>query len=109
MIMGFNHDDKSDGSGKDGITSIFTDDVAKKNMFEKADLDSLFLEIKDDGSANISWENTSLRSWISDSFSNGLPSDLSEQIVSVDKADEYWLYELLRISAARRLSIPAIR
>lgn len=42
MIMGFNHDDKSDGSGKDGIAFIFTDDVAKKNMFEKADLDSLF-------------------------------------------------------------------
>lgn len=50
-----------------------------------------------------------MRFWISDSFSNGLPSDLSEQIVSVDKADEYWLYELLRISAARGLSIPAIR
>ena len=42
MIMGFNHDDKSDGSGKAGIISIFTDDVAKKDMFEKADLDSLF-------------------------------------------------------------------
>ena len=87
MIMGFNHDDKSDGSGKAGITFIFADDVAKKNMFERADLDSLFQEIQDDGSANISWENASLRSWLSDSFSNELPSDLREQIVSVDKAD----------------------
>lgn len=87
MIMGFNHDDKSDGSGKAGITFIFADDIAKKNMFEKADLDNLFQKIQDDGSASISWENTSLRSWLSDSFSNVLPSDLSEQIVSVDKAD----------------------
>ena len=87
MIMGFNHDDKSDGSGKAGITFIFADDVAKKNMFERADLDNLFQEIQDDGSANISWENASLRSWLSDSFSNELPSDLREQIVSVDKAD----------------------
>lgn len=87
MIMGFNHDDKSDGSGKAGITFIFADDVAKKNMFERADLDNLFQEIQDDGSANISWENASLRSWLSDSFSSELPSDLREQIVSVDKAD----------------------
>lgn len=87
MIMGFNHDDKSDGSGKAGITFIFADDIAKKNMFEKADLDNLFQKIQDDGSASISWENASLRSWLSDSFSNELPSDLREQIVSVDKAD----------------------
>ena len=87
MIMGFNHDDKSDGSGKAGITFIFADDIAKKNMFERADLDNLFQKIQDDGSANISWENASLRSWLSDSFSNELPSDLREQIVSVDKAD----------------------
>ena len=87
MIMGFNHDDKSDGSGKAGITFIFADDIAKKNMFERADLDNLFQKIQDDGSASISWENTSLRSWLSYSFSNELPSDLSEQIVSVDKAD----------------------
>lgn len=87
MIMGFNHDDKSDGSGKAGITFIFADDIAKKNMFEKADLDNLFQKIQDNGSASISWENASLRSWLSDSFSNELPSDLREQIVSVDKAD----------------------
>lgn len=87
MIMGFNHDDKSDSSGKAGITFIFADDIAKKNMFERADLDNLFQKIQDDGSASISWENASLRSWLSDSFSNELPSDLREQIVSVDKAD----------------------
>lgn len=87
MIMGFNHDDKSDGSGKAGITFIFADDIAKKNMFERAGLDNLFQKIQDDGSASISWENASLRSWLSDSFSNELPSDLREQIVSVDKAD----------------------
>jgi|GEM_PF-817903 len=87
MIMGFNHDDKSDGSGKAGITFIFTDDVAKQNMCEKSDMDSLFQEIQDKGSATLSWEDTSLHAWLSDSFTAQLPSELSDKIVAVDKAD----------------------
>ncbi len=70
MIMGFNHDDKSDGSGKAGITFIFTDDVAKQNMCEKSDMDSLFQEIQDNGSATLSWEDTSLHAWLTDSFTS---------------------------------------
>lgn len=87
MIMGFNHDDKSDGSGKAGITFIFTDDVAKQNMCEKSDMDSLFQKIQDNGSATLSWEDTSLHSWLSDSFVSQLPSELSDKIVAVDKTD----------------------
>lgn len=87
MIMGFNHDDKSDGSGKAGITFIFTDDVAKQNMCEKSDMDSLFQEIQDKGSATLSWEDTSLHTWLSDSFTGQLPSELIDKIVAVDKAD----------------------
>lgn len=87
MIMGFNHDDKSDGSGKAGITFIFTDDVAKQNMCEKSDMDSLFQEIQDNGSATLSWEDTSLHAWLSDSFTGQLPSELSDKIVAVDKTD----------------------
>lgn len=87
MIMGFNHDDKSDGSGKAGITFIFTDDVATRNMCEKSDMDSLFQEIQDNGSATLSWEDTSLHAWLSDSFTAQLPSELSDKIVAVDKAD----------------------
>lgn len=87
MIMGFNHDDKSDGSGKAGITFIFTDDVAKQNMCEKSDMDSLFQEIQDNGSATLSWEDTSLHAWLSDSFTGQLPSELSDKIVAVNKTD----------------------
>lgn len=87
MIMGFNHDDKSDGSGKAGITFIFTDDVAKQNMCEKSDMDSLFQKIQDNGSATLSWEDTSLHAWLSDSFTSQLPSELSDKIVAVDKTD----------------------
>lgn len=87
MIMGFNHDDKSDGSGKAGITFIFTDDVAKQNMCEKTDMDNLFQEIQDKGSATLSWEDTSLHAWLSDSFTAQLPSELSDKIVAVDKTD----------------------
>ena len=87
MIMGFNHDDKSDGSGKAGITFIFTDDVAKQNMCEKSDMDSLFQKIQDNGSATLSWEDTSLHTWLSDSFSSQLPSELSDKIVAVNKTD----------------------
>lgn len=86
MIMGFN-DDKSDGSGKAGITFIFTDDVAKQNMCEKSDMDSLFQEIQDKGSATLSWEDTSLHTWLTDSFTSQLPSELSDKIVSVNKTD----------------------
>lgn len=87
MIMGFNHDDKSDGSGKAGITFIFTDEVAKQNMCEKSDMDSLFQKIQDNGSATLSWEDTSLRTWLSDSFTGQLPSELSDKIVAVNKTD----------------------
>lgn len=87
MIMGFNHDDKSDGSGKAGITFIFTDDVAKQNMCEKTDMDNLFQEIQDKGSTTLSWEDTSLHAWLSDSFTAQLPSELSDKIVAVDKTD----------------------
>ena len=87
MIMGFNHDDKSDGSGKAGITFIFTDDVAKQNMCEKSSMDSLFQEIQDKGSATLSWEDTSLHTWLTDSFTSQLPSELSDKIVAVDKTD----------------------
>lgn len=87
MIMGFNHDDKSDGSGKAGITFIFTDDVAKQNMCEKSDMDSLFQEIQDNGSATLSWEDTSLHAWLTDSFTSQLPSELSDKIVAVNKTD----------------------
>lgn len=87
MIMGFNHDDKSDGSGKAGITFIFTDDVAKQNMCEKSDMDNLFQEIQDKGSATLSWEDTSLHAWLSDSFTSQLPSELSDKIVAVNKTN----------------------
>lgn len=87
MIMGFNHDDKSDGSGKAGITFIFTDEVAKQNMCEKSDMDSLFQKIQDKGSAILSWEDTSLHAWLSDSFTSQLPSELSDKIVAVNKTD----------------------
>lgn len=87
MIMGFNHDDKSDGSGKAGITFIFTGDVAKQNICEKSDMDSLFQEIQDKESATLSWEDTSLHAWLTDSFTSQLPSELSDKIVSVNKTD----------------------
>ena len=87
MIMGFNHDDKSDGSGKAGITFIFTDEVAKQNMCEKSDMDSLFQKIQDNGSATLSWEDTSLHAWLTDSFTSQLPSELSDKIVAVNKTD----------------------
>lgn len=87
MIMGFNHDDKSDGSGKAGITFIFTDEVAKQNMCEKSDMDSLYQKIQDNGSATLSWEDTSLHTWLTDSFTDQLPSELSDKIVAVNKTD----------------------
>lgn len=81
MIADFNHDDKSDGSGKAGITFIFTNSVDKQNMYNESDLD----EVNSHKNGQIGWKTSSLRKWLSDSFYSELPSDLKNQIVTVNK------------------------
>lgn len=85
MIAGFNHDDKSDGSGKAGITFVFTDSVGKQFMYSESDLQILRNDVASGKTYDIGWKNTSMRKWLGDSFMFELLSDLSKEIVSVDK------------------------
>jgi len=72
QIAGFYHDDKSDGSGKAGITFIFKDAVAEHAM-----------NPSDTNSGG--WKSSEMRSWLSSDFMEMLPADLSKDIVTVDK------------------------
>lgn len=89
MIAGFNHDDKSDGSGKAGITFVFTDSVGKQFMYSESDLQILRNDVASGKTYDIGWKNTSMRKWPGDSFMFELLSDLSKEIVSVDKKSAY--------------------
>ncbi len=73
QIVGFNHDDKSDGSGKAGISFIFKDCIEERGMNSSS------------SSNNGGWEASEMRTWLNSSFVADLSSDLSSIIVSVDK------------------------
>lgn len=72
QIVGFAHDNKSDGSGKAGITFIFSDAIAEQCMNSE------------DTNAG-GWEGSEMRAWLSSSGMALLPNDLRNEIVAVDK------------------------
>ncbi len=72
QIAGFAHDDKADGSGKAGITFIFTNAIGHHTMNPTK-------------TSAGGWEESQLRSWLSVDGMNMLPSDLREQVVAVSK------------------------
>lgn len=82
MIAGFNHDDKSDGSGEAGISFIFTNGVAVKAMFNQSTLDE---REENNDMSDIGWNTSDLRTWLESDFLNELPSDLRNAIKPVDK------------------------
>lgn len=71
-IIGFYHDDKSDGSGKAGISFLFTDGVAWREM-------------NPDATSVGGWEQSRARAWLNNDFIRLLPSDLQSYIIPVDK------------------------
>ncbi|MDD5800190.1 MAG: DUF6273 domain-containing protein [Coriobacteriales bacterium] len=72
QIADFHHDDRSDGSGKAGITFIFKDAIASGSM--------------NDSQTNAGgWQSSSLRSWLSTSGVGLIPDDLRKNIVQVKK------------------------
>lgn len=72
QILGFYHDDKSDGSGKAGISFIFKDAVAQHVM-------------NSNGTTEGGWANSEMRAWMNSELIALLPDDLRSQIVDVDK------------------------
>lgn len=72
QILGFYHDDKSDGSGKAGISFVFSDGVALRGMNQTATTAG-------------GWEQSEARAWLNSDFLETLPADLRSYIVSVNK------------------------
>ena len=72
QILGFYHDDKSDGSGKAGISFIFKDAIGQHVM-------------NSNGTTEGGWRNSEMRSWMNSDLITLLPEDLQSQIVAVDK------------------------
>lgn len=72
-IIGFNHDDKSDGSGKAGITFAFTEIVMYAPMSTR-------------GSNGGGWKYSDLRAQLNSDFYDALPKDLRSEIVEVNKS-----------------------
>ena len=96
IVAGFWHDNKSDGSGKAGITFMFKDAETSHAMNET-----------DTNSGG--WESSDMRAWLDSSWKPMLPEDLRDAIVPVDKltnnvgtadsadvvtvtSDELWLF-----------------
>ena len=77
VVVGFRHDTKADGSGKAGITFMFTDAIAQRSM-NASDASS-------NGSNLGGWEQSELRSWLSIDGMELLPDDLRGDIVQVQK------------------------
>ena len=72
QIIGFRHDQKSDGSGLAGISFMTKDCVAMHHMNER-----------DDNTGG--WRDSAMRAWLSQEVFPALPEDLRSQIVAVDK------------------------
>ncbi len=72
QILGFYHDDKSDGSGKAGISFIFSDGVALRGMNSTATTAG-------------GWEQSEARTWLNSDFLEALPADLRSFVVPVNK------------------------
>lgn len=72
QIIGFYHDDKSDGSGKAGISFMFVDGIASRSMNSS------------DTTAG-GWKQSEARAWLNSDFLAQLPEDMRTRIISVDK------------------------
>lgn len=72
QILGFYHDDKSDGSGKAGISFIFSGGVALHEMNSTA-------------TTTGGWEQSGARAWLDSDFVETLPADLCSFVVPVNK------------------------
>lgn len=107
MIVGFNHDDKADGTGKAGISFMFCDAIDAHAM-------------NVDASNKGGWESSEMRSWLAGDAKSKLPHALSSRLVAVEKrtnntgpttdasavtatADELWLLSFKEIAGDVKL------
>lgn len=72
QIIGFYHDDKSDGSGKAGISFMFVDAIGQHPF-------------NSNGSSKGGWESSDVRQWMNSELIEQLPDDLKTKVVTVNK------------------------
>ena len=72
QIVGFAHDERADGSGKAGITFMFTNAIAERPMNAT-------------DTTHGGWEKSQMREWLAIEGMNKLPADLSAKVVEVKK------------------------
>lgn len=72
QILGFYHDDKSDGFGKAGISFIFRDAIGQHVM-------------NSSGTTEGGWDNSEMRAWANSELTSLLPEELQARIVDVNK------------------------
>lgn len=104
-IVGYHHDDRSDGKGKAGLTFAFRAPVAARNM-------------SDAKMAQGGWKDCDMRAWLNDDFLAMLPEELSSVIVPVSKLtnnagatrsadsvtatkDSVWLFSMAELGGTR--------
>ena len=76
QILGFDHDDKSDGSGKSGITVGLKEIMTTKKVMNSS------------GSTVGGWEQSEMRTYLQNDILPTLPSDLKAVIKTVDKVSD---------------------
>lgn len=72
QLIGIRHDDKSDGSGKAGLTFITMQAIAER-------------PINSNGDNAGGWQSCELRAWLNGDALDLFPTDLREHLVSVEK------------------------
>ncbi len=77
QIIGFNHDNLADGSGKAGITIATKNAISVYDLTGKASIH--------DNNANVGWEKSGIRSELKKTFLPNLPAELKEHIKTVVK------------------------
>ena len=105
QVVGFYHDDRSDGKGKAGLTFAFTEPLAARAM-------------SDEDMADGGWETCDLRGWLANSGLALLPDELARHVLAVDKvtnnkgaardassltktSDALWLFSIMELGGER--------
>lgn len=103
QIAGFYHDDKSDGTGKAGITFITRDSLPQKQAMNVS------------GNNQGGWEFSDLRLALEDGLTTQVPADISDKVLAVNKttnnvgasdnddvtsstSDRFWLFSKVEIA-----------
>lgn len=70
-VAGIYHDDKTDGTGKAGLTFICSNAALRRVM--------------DDSGYEDGWEGTQMRAWLNSTILSEFPEDLQSKVISVNK------------------------